>query len=509
MKTLDDVVSVEEITQFLGTRFDKNGWKILPPRVTAETQLWISDLYRRVFRKDIRSMNDTISLEFARGVIAESKKIKVNWAAYAVAASSKRRNLIQTRKARSQQLGLPQKRLVSRLVPDVVSGAPGIGIPGDGVGLGPVLSEPNSVLTSDACVGRGLGFREPPPIRSIPCPSVPRDNRLGRPVGLRGKMESTSSTRRRVKVAPTGLLSVLDQSVTTVAMEKNISRVHQLLVDTQSSYLLEKERLKVLERERDDKELELRRAKLMRDDRQSLSDEAMAEVDRVRVALEESSKYVDQWTNCLGSEHVVQSLACGVGETEEDLQVRVADLQQQLLCEERNSRQTRLKLEATVADYERCHEGMQVFKKRFDSLLQSQSCTEKFIATVSEYLARLKAGVLDSFRPTPIVRLKDYEKTNIVYVENCPLCGEHFHCNDIVVASCGHCYHPFCISSLCSKSRTCIADFCQEEFDVQWRLSFGFQEPPKAPASTDAAIGSPHFAVMSGESQNLQGLIDV
>lgn len=130
MKTLDDVVTVEEITQFLGTHFDKNGWKILPPRVTTETQLWISDLYRRVFRKDIRSMNDTISLEFARGVVAESKKIKVNWAAYAVSASSKQRNLILTRRARSQQLGLPQKRVNSRLVPDVsvVSQVPSVGV---------------------------------------------------------------------------------------------------------------------------------------------------------------------------------------------------------------------------------------------------------------------------------------------------------------------------------------------------------------------------------------------
>ena len=89
MKTIDDVVFVEKIMQFLGTWFDKNGLKILPPCVTSETQLWISDLYRLVFRNDICSMNDTISLEFARDVIAESKKIKVNWAAYAVAASSK------------------------------------------------------------------------------------------------------------------------------------------------------------------------------------------------------------------------------------------------------------------------------------------------------------------------------------------------------------------------------------------------------------------------------------
>ena len=44
---------------------------------------------------------------------------------------------------------------------------------------------------------------------------------------------------------------------------------------------------------------------------------------------------------------------------------------------------------------------------------------------------------------------------------------------------------------------------------MQWRLSFGFQEPPKAPASTDATVGSLNFAAMSCKTQNLQGLVDV
>ena len=80
----------------------------------------------------------------------------------------------------------------------------------------------------------------------------------------------------------------------------------------------------------------------------------------MRAAFEESSKYDDQWTNCLGSEGLVVSTTCDLGESEEDLQVWVADLQQHLLCEERNSKQTRLKLEATIADYKRCHKGIQV-----------------------------------------------------------------------------------------------------------------------------------------------------
>ena len=79
-------------------------------------------------------------------------------------------------------------------------------------------------------------------------------------------MEFASSSRRRVKVAPSGLISVLELSIITEAIEKTISRVHKVLVDKQSWYLSQKDCLKVLEHKRDDKELELRRAKLMRDE---------------------------------------------------------------------------------------------------------------------------------------------------------------------------------------------------------------------------------------------------
>jgi len=136
-------------------------------------------------------------------------------------------------------------------------------------------------------------------------------------------------------------------------------------------------------------------------------------------------------------------------------------------------------------------ESSSACKKRYASLVKSQSYTESYLILVGQYLATLKTGLVDSFNPTPIQRPRDFDKNIVVYVENCPLCGEGFHCNDIVVSSCGQTYHSFCMRCHSSKSNRCIAEFCEEDFDPNWRLSFGFVEPTKPNLSPHIVQDSP------------------
>ena len=93
-------VSIQQIVDYLGPRFDKNGWKILPPQVTPDVQLGITNLYRRVFKRG-NILTNTISLEFARGIVVEANDKKVNWAEYVVYVNSKRRSLEASRRNRS------------------------------------------------------------------------------------------------------------------------------------------------------------------------------------------------------------------------------------------------------------------------------------------------------------------------------------------------------------------------------------------------------------------------
>jgi hypothetical protein len=101
VKSLGDYdVLLQEITAVLGPRFDKNGW-YYKLHTTPNVQRLVRDLYQRVFRR-VNVLNDTISLEFARAVVAEAKDIKVNWAEYAVSVEKKRIGLQRSRRARNE-----------------------------------------------------------------------------------------------------------------------------------------------------------------------------------------------------------------------------------------------------------------------------------------------------------------------------------------------------------------------------------------------------------------------
>jgi len=59
----------------------------------------------------------------------------------------------------------------------------------------------------------------------------------------------------------------------------------------------------------------------------------------------------------------------------------------------------------------------------------------------------------------------------ILDVEDCPICHDNFHCNDINFTSCGHCYHPWRMDVHYSSSIKCKAHGCEKEFDkavVTW-----------------------------------------
>jgi hypothetical protein len=90
------VVFQEDICALFGPRFDKNGWKY-KLQITVEFQGIIKSLYTCVFRKS-HVFNETLSLEFAHGVVAENKRIEVNWATYAYLVYKRQQTLEKSRK---------------------------------------------------------------------------------------------------------------------------------------------------------------------------------------------------------------------------------------------------------------------------------------------------------------------------------------------------------------------------------------------------------------------------
>jgi hypothetical protein len=66
----------KKVCKVLGPRFDKNGWKF-KLYTNIVTQEAVVNLYTHVYEKE-KILNDTITLEFVRILVAKYKRIKLN-----------------------------------------------------------------------------------------------------------------------------------------------------------------------------------------------------------------------------------------------------------------------------------------------------------------------------------------------------------------------------------------------------------------------------------------------
>ena len=230
-------IPTQQIVDYLGPRFHKNGWKILPLRVTSEVQVSITDLYRRVFRRG-NIVNDTISLEFARGIVVEANDKKVNWVEYAVYVNSKRCILEASRRNRSLQLGFLQKGVLPKLPSGTPAHSGDIALPmvfrhplsdfGGGEESNPTLAANLEQLNE------GSVFGEPAPIqRSLSSRSslIEGENPAANHTPLRSKMECTSSSRRGAKTNVRKGMINPGMGVGNEVISKTVARVQKLLLE--------------------------------------------------------------------------------------------------------------------------------------------------------------------------------------------------------------------------------------------------------------------------------------
>jgi hypothetical protein len=80
------------------------------------------------------------------------------------------------------------------------------------------------------------------------------------------------------------------------------------------------------------------------------------------------------------------------------------------------------------------------------------------VQSIQTQVEHMQGGLRFAHSHYPFYTLMNNLKTkkNFILVKACPLCQDWFHANDIIVASCGHTYHLFCLfSHLQNSSCTC------------------------------------------------------
>jgi hypothetical protein len=82
-----------------------------------------------------------------------------------------------------------------------------------------------------------------------------------------------------------------------------------------------------------------------------------------------------------------------------------------------------------------------------------------------------------AFKPKPNLHFKDALKDNnntFIFVKPCGFCNQGFHCMDVVITSCKHTFHLFCLGAMLKESNKCY--ICNVKLHPDWWTSWGFRE---------------------------------
>jgi hypothetical protein len=154
--------------------------------------------------------------------------------------------------------------------------------------------------------------------------------------------------------------------------------------------------------------------------------------------------------------------------------------------------QNEMKLLSTESNFRDCEENLTTCESAYNKQLQAQITLEILQTLVARYWSKLRSGFIKFSSQVLIIMPSDFAKRSVIYVQNCLVCNQNYHCNDICVASCDHTYHTWCLVVHCNSSFKCKVKGCEQEFESDWWLSFGFFDKAKddvdSPMQSESAL---------------------
>lgn len=136
---------------------------------------------------------------------------------------------------------------------------------------------------------------------------------------------------------------------------------------------------------------------------------------------------------------------------------------QQFHFENRHYKQAKSKLLSTELDCQKSEENLIAYERTYSKHLGDQIVLERLQTFIKRYWSKLNAGCMTFAYPIPIAKPSNFVKKIVIYVQDCPICNENFHCNDICVALCGHCYHLWCLTIQSTSVTKCQMKGCDQD----------------------------------------------
>jgi len=127
--------------------------------------------------------------------------------------------------------------------------------------------------------------------------------------------------------------------------------------------------------------------------------------------------------------------------------------------------QNEMKLLLAKLDCQDCEENLTTYENTYNKQLQAQIVFKKLRTLVTRYWSKLNSSFITFSNLILILKPLDFAKKSVIYVQDCLVCNENYHCNDICVASCSHTYHPWCLVVHYTSSPKCKVKGCEQEFE--------------------------------------------
>ena len=120
--------------------------------------------------------------------------------------------------------------------------------------------------------------------------------------------------------------------------------------------------------------------------------------------------------------------------------------------------------------------GLDMWKFETDITVVKRELEEvrRYKDAVADQIQMMQQGRGVGCWPKPCLHPHLPDEAGIVFeLEACSFCNRWYTSFDVVMASCKHFYHPFCIAKVAETGNACV--ICKETFHPAWWRSFGFR----------------------------------
>jgi hypothetical protein len=125
--------------------------------------------------------------------------------------------------------------------------------------------------------------------------------------------------------------------------------------------------------------------------------------------------------------------------------------------------------------YQEVNDECHLIQYELEKVLNNHQDLNRKKECIQNQIEIMKMGGGFSFWPNPILHSNQPKKEgghNVIVIKPCGYCNKWYLAKDIVIISCEHTFHPFCLVTMLEHPNKCC--LCKQKLHPKWWNSWGF-----------------------------------